>query len=732
MTSTDNLGPLALLVLVFCSGGAFAGIVIGHRRTRLGTRLALLGALAASVVTVVGALAFWQQPMPEGRSIVILMNNVPGAFPAIAVELYLDRLTVFFLLLTNLLAVAVTIYSFAWLEGAWKPHRIAGVYNVFLLAVITLLVINNVYLFLLALESVTLSFGYLVLYRHNRLVEKTVDKDEAGELGEAGLAYKVYLIFSHTGAIFSMTALLALALLAGKEGFDFDTLRHPDFRQSPQVGSVVFLLAVIGFGIKGGFVGAHPWVPMVHPYSPTTTHALTLGFVIKVVSFYMLIRICFQFLAPVQIWWGCLLLVLAGATALIGVFDAILSRDLKTALANHSVENIGIMLAGIGVALVMLASWQNRGVSALAVAQLGLVASFYHMLNHGVFKGLLYLCTGAIEHRFGTVNMERLGGLIAAMPWTAAAFVIGTIAISGFPPFNGFISEWLTLQALLNGIGPPALQIPIVAANGVAVIATDFGPFTLLLPLVIVTVLLALGLAFALTAFAFVKIAGETLLGAPRDPVIASTTAQIDAPWLMRGVLLILAVFCLLLGILPGLIVHPLSLLARDLLPRSQPIFGPGWTALTIRLPAPEARKMGVDMGMVMVLATIPLVLAFLISTRNRRASPRNVWIGGAIYLPEHMQITGSAFASLVWGRFGHRWVTETTFSEPSLPWRIALSASYYIPDHFRRLFAKLTTLLITSARRLSNSMQNGDIRWYLVYLFLAFLALLALSSAIE
>jgi hydrogenase-4 component B len=726
MTSSDRLDLLALLVLVFSSGGALAGIVIGHWRTRLGARLALLGALAASTVTVIGALAFWQQPMAEGLLIATLVTDVPGTFPPIVVELYLDRLTVFFLLLTNILAIAVTIYSFAWLEGAWKPHRIAGVYNVFLLAVITLLVINNVYLFLLALESVTLSFGYLVLYRHNRLVEESADKADARELAEASLATKVYWIFSHTGAIFSMTALLVLALLAGGDGFDFDSLRRLAFSQSHQVGSVVFLLAVTGFGIKGGFVGAHPWVPLVHPYSPTTTHALTLGFVIKVVSFYMLIRICFQFLAPAQVWWGCLLLVLAGATALIGVFDAILSRDLKTALANHSVENIGIMLAGVGVALVMLALGPNRSVSALAVAQLGLVASFYHMLNHGVFKGLLYLCTGAIEHRLGTVNMERLGGVIMTMPWTAAAFMIGTIAISGFPPFNGFISEWLTLQALLSGIRPSGQQI---SANGAAA-PTDFASTTLLVPLVLVAVLLALGLAFALTAFAFVKIAGETLLGAPRDPAIASPAVPNDAPWLMRGVFFALAALCLALGILPGLVVRPLSLLAQDLTSPHRDIFGPGWTALTIHLPGSNGRSMGVDPALVMLLAAVPLLLALLIAARNRRASPGNVWIGGATHRPEHMQITGSAFASLVWGRFGRRWASETASTEPGLPWRISLSAGYYIPDHFRRLFTRLTTLLVASARHLSNSIQSGDIRWYLVYLFLAFLALLALSSA--
>ncbi len=720
MVATHSLSVLALLVLALCLGGAFAGIVLGHVRTGLGTRLALLCALGASMVTVGGALAFWQQPMSAGLPIATLVTGAPGAFPPIIVELFIDRLAIFFLLVTNLLAIAVTIYSLAWLEGAWKPHRIAGVYNVFLLAVITLLVVNSVYLFLLALESVTLSFGYLVLYRHNRLVEKPTVETDAREMVDAGLAYKTYLIFSHTGAILSMAALLALALLAGKDGFDFDTLRASGFEQSSQMASLIFLLAVAGFGIKGGFVGAHPWVPMVHPYSPTTTHALTLGFVIKTVSFYMLIRVCFQFLAPIQMWWGWLLLIVAGATGLIGVFYALCSRDLKVALANHSVENIGIMLAGIGIALVMVASaFQRDGKTpalALAVAQVGLVASFYHMLNHGVFKGLLYLCTGAIEHRTGTVSMERLGGLITTMPWTATAFLVGAIAISGFPPFNGFISEWLTLQALLAGLDySPANIIPP------------------LLPLAIVATLLALGLAFALTAFAFVKIAGETVLGAPRDPTIAARASQGNGSWLMRGVALSLAICCLMLGIVPGLIIQPLALLAQDLLPPGQQVFEKGWTTITLQMPQPRDHVIGLNLGPVMLLAIGPLALAILLARRNRRASRTSVWTGGTIYQPERMQITGGAFSFLVWSRLGRRQTPDETFQsvqESNVPWRIVLSAGYYIPDHFRRFFAAGVAALLANAGRLGDRVQGGDIRWYLVYLFLAFLTMLALSGA--
>ena len=232
------------------------------------------------------------------------------------------------------------------------------------------------------------------------------------------------------------------------------------------------------------------------------------------VALYGMIRIFFQFFVAPPWWWGFTVLLIAAFTALIGVRNALYGRNLKDSLADHSVENIGIILASIGMALLFASYPKSTTIHSLT--GMALVAGLYHLLNHTVFKGLLYLCTGAIDHLTqGIVELKRLGGLIHCYPWTSACFLVGSVAIAGFPPFNGFISEWLTLQTMIAG------------AN---LLSRDW-----LLLTDIVLSMLFLTSAFALTAFAFVKIAGEVLLGKPRDEVIYSTFAKKDVPWKMRG-----------------------------------------------------------------------------------------------------------------------------------------------------------------------------------------------------
>ena len=308
-------------------------------------------------------------------------------------------------------------------------------------------------------------------------------------------AIKIYLISNHIGGVFVLSALLVLAIFHKPASFDMSL-----FRQIPDTGNsiadnLVFFLALIGFGIKAGIVPFHIWVAIAHPNLPTNVHAISVGIMIKV-ALYGMIRIFFQFFVAPPWWWGFTVLLIAAFTALIGVRNALYGRNLKDSLADHSVENIGIILASIGMALLFASYPKSTTIHSLT--GMALVAGLYHLLNHTVFKGLLYLCTGAIDHLTqGIVELKRLGGLIHCYPWTSACFLVGSVAIAGFPPFNGFISEWLTLQTMIAG------------AN---LLSRDW-----LLLTDIVLSMLFLTSAFALTAFAFVKIAGEVLLGKPRD-----------------------------------------------------------------------------------------------------------------------------------------------------------------------------------------------------------------------
>jgi hydrogenase-4 component B len=690
------------ITLLFAAGGA-AGLLLGQFHKRTGTRLALACALSGGLLAAYGAAGFWRHPMQQGEILFTLEFAIPGGFPLLSLDLFIDRLAAFFLVLTGLLSALVALYSFVWLEDKEEQHHIAGIYSLFVLFALSVVIVNDVYWFLLFLECLTLAFSYLTLYRHNTLLQDEVVGREKME--DAKRAFKVYLIFSHVGVIFVTAALILLALLA--HGLSFDTLRKMQGGVDSGFADTIFLLTLVGLGIKGGVAPAHTWVSIVHPKSPTTTHALTLGLIIKVSSFYMLIRVLFEFLPRAPWWWGWLLLLLAGLTALVGVFYAIVSRDLKTALSNHSVENIGIILAGIGLSL-LLSTDRSRSL----LAGLAMVAGLYHLLNHAIFKGLLYLCTGAIENRTGTVDMEQLGGLLSRFPWTSATFLVGAVSIAGFPPFNGFVSEWLTLQAIFAGL--------VSYANVGSLFIVVGGIFA---------ALLMLGTAFGLTALAFVKIVGETLLGAPRRQQVLDDEKKGDVPNLMRIPLVILALFCLLLGLVPGIVVNQLAQIAGDMLKLNQSLdFGSASSALALNLDTAGGGfyTAGLSMLPLFLLGAVPFGLAILVGARRRRTSDPP-WTCGTPYTPEAMQITGGAFAFLTWEWAGEKRAFAPTKSD-RIPWLFPLTETRYVREYFRRIIGVATDRLILVSERLGNWFQGGDIRQYLAYIFAVFILTLILS----
>lgn len=702
-----------IITLLFGTGGVL-GALFRPFDSRLRTRLSLSCALAGSLFAALGALVFWLygQPVVVGGGPSSWEMSLPFGMPPLGLRLFVDRLSAFFLLLTGALSAGVALYSFVWLSDKKEQHRIAGTYNLFVLFTLLLLMTGNVYFFVIFMECMTLAFSYLTLYRHNILVEKEGIAEE--EIAGAKRAFGVYLVSSHVSVIFVTAALVLLALHAGD--FGFDALRNHTPAERPVLADTVFLLALVGLGIKGGFAPSHPWVSIVHPKSPTTTHALTLGLVIKVSSFYMLIRIFFEFLLPARYWWGCVVLLVAGVTAVVGVFYAISSRDLKTALSNHSVENFGIILGGIGLALLL-----SSGESSSPLAGLAMVAGLYHLLNHTLFKGLLYLCTGAIENRCGTVELEKLGGLMRRFPWTSATFLVGSVAIAGFPPLNGFISEWLTLQVLFAG-----LDFSDAASGSYLVMVSIFAA------------ILMLGISFGLTALAFVKMAGETLLGAPRWPELPLLEKKGDVPWKMRGVLVLLALLCLLAGIFPGVVVSRLSLIAGEL-GLMEGAWYDGATVIRMEMQLPGERgsyAAGLSMLPLLALSVPPLLLAALIAARRGRATRGPVWNCGTPHLPDTMQITGGAFSFLTWewasGRYerGERDAGEGLQGGKILPWRLPVSETRYVSEYFRRTINAALDRLVSFSQWFGDNFQGGDIRRYLLYLFFAFVLVLVVSVA--
>lgn len=712
-----------VLVLSILYGlGFMAPIVLRGRRFAVETALCF-GLLGSGVATgVTGGIAFGMlAPLPSD---VIIRSPWVAAGPVreLRWEVQVDPLAAFFGLLIGAFAALVALYSFAALRGDHyrrQARHIASGFNLFVWSTLLVVFASHGFALLIALEVMTLAFGYLTLYKHVYYdVEGHPATDEQRK--NARLAPQIYLIVSHTSTAYLLVAVSLLALRARSLSFA-DWIAHG---HDPGVAFTwaVFLAALAGIGIRAGIVPAHFWVSLVHPASPTPTHALSLGIAIKV-AVYLMYRFFFQFLSPLPAW-GYIVLLLAALTALINVWYAIASHDLKTALAYHSIENIGIIVAPIGLAMIF---GTRTDESARWLVCLALTASFYHTLNHAVFKGLLYMATGAIDNlTAGVVELNRLGGLIKRYPWTSAAFLCGAFAIAGFPPLNGFVSEWLTLQALLRSMAESQ-------TGGLRV-----------LPLAVVGCLVLLVTAFALTAFCFYKLVGLALLGLPRTPPAErSHWQQGEAGRPMLAAMAVLALLCLLLGVLPGRVTPWLAGLAGELgydVSLAQPM----WDGLQVAVPnqlAPQDRPALPDQSSQHDRPALPMaalfsvaagLLALSLATRpGRRARrPALPWNCGALLDEATMRPTSASLSDLI-----RHMVTEPTRvaqeAHEYLPARFVLSESPIYPqtvyESFRQIYNHWIGWLLDRSKDLGEAIQGGDIRHYLGYIFIANIVALVL-----
>lgn len=706
----------------------------------------IVGSLLAFVLA--GAVSFSSGDPPEPLPLISLaFPHSPIRNLVLAVQI--DRLSAFFALIVSGFSALVAVYSFDALKAPHfqaHQHWIAAAFNAFVWSTLLVLFAADCLSLLVGLELMSLAFAYLALYKHLRFESEEAVESEPHERHNARLAPQVYLMASHTSTAFLLVAITILGLHAG--ALDFVTLKSEAVDLDTLTASAVFLLTLAGLGIRVGLVPAHVWVPLVHPNSPTPTHALSLGIAIKV-GVYLMFRFFLEFTVP-QPWWGYTLLLLAGVTALVNVWYAIASHDLKTALAYHSIENIGIMAAGLGLGLIFLAP---GGPDVPWIAGLALAASLYHVLNHALFKGLLSMATGSIENLTGGNGVEfaRLGGLIKRYRASSAAFIIGALAISGFPPLNGFISEWLTLQALFEGLG----------VGSSAVIA------------VIVCALILLALSFALTAFCFYKMVGLAFLGKPRLSTIerkrdgwknlkaenrkADHWWQGDSPPAMLAVMGFMALLCLLLGLLPGMILPWLATIINDLgVPAALPYDSATWSGLmSVRLLTIAPLEL---FPIIAVTALLALAGWHFVSRGPRRQAPQAAapWNCGTRFNPSTMQYTGAALSELV--RRLQR--GDSAPAPESLKRQVRPSGGAKAPaaededekerseqvildewmlmsdsegnrqqvhEVFRAVYNRVARWLYGGSERFGNAVQNGDIRAYLGYILAAQIGIMLL-----
>jgi len=415
-----------------------------------------------------------------------------------------DYLSLFFLFTILLISVPAAVYSTGYMMGEYGGKKKAVLWALlaaFVSSMALVVLTANAFVFLVAWELMSLLSYFLVVsdFKHEKSVK----------------AGTIYIVMTHIGTAFMTAAFLVMFRYSGS--FDFSALKEACSTMPPEIKNIVFLMLLAGFGTKAGLVPLHIWLPYAHPQAPSHISSIMSAVMIKT-AVYGMLRFVFMILGIGAIWWGNLVLVLALVSCLAGIMYALTENDLKRLLAYSSVENIGIIMLGVGASMVFM----KMGLPAVSL--LALCAGLFHLINHAVFKGLLFLCAGSIYKATGTRNIEHLGGLIKKMPVTAAAFLAGSIAISGLPPFNGFVSEWLTLQALFTGAVNTGGSYKIFLCVCAALLALTGG----------------------LAAACFVKAFGVTFLAVPRSR--AAERAG-EVPLSMKAPMVFLAAAAVLLGV---------------------------------------------------------------------------------------------------------------------------------------------------------------------------------------
>jgi formate hydrogenlyase subunit 3/multisubunit Na+/H+ antiporter MnhD subunit len=660
---TGILLALAAALLALVPTGVALGRSAAGRWLVYGGALVVCAAAAAfAAANLLGAAA--------GEDLVL-----PLGLPWIGARFHLDPLADVFLVVVDVGSAIASLYALGYGRHEPEPERVLPFYPAFLAGMNLVILAADAFGFLVAWEVMSLASWGLVSARHR-------------EAGNAHAGY-VYLVMASFGAL---SLLLAFGLLAGPQGaYAFDTMRaHPP---TAVVSAFVLGLALLGAGSKAGLVPLHVWLPLAHPAAPSQVSALMSGVMTKV-AVYAFIRIVLDLAGPPAWWWGLPVLALGAATAVMGVLQASMEQDLKRILAFSTVENIGVVFIGLGLALAFKAQYM-----ALAAA-LSMTAALLHVFNHSLFKSLLFFGAGAVQHATGERNIERMGGLIHRMPQTALVFLAGCLAISALPPLNGFVSEWLTFQAILLSprLDAWALKLMVPAVGAL------------------------MALAAALAAACFVRAFGIAFLGRPRS---AAAVAARETDRFSLTAMFILAGLCLAAGVLPGFVIDAIAPAAQAAVGgRLAPQMDQAW--LTI-VPIAESRS---SYNGALVLAFIAVsagLCAFAIhqfASRQARRAP--AWDCGTPDPSPITQYTAASFAQPIRRVFATSLLDAAERVDMPAPgeMRAARYMATIRDPIWDSLYAPIARWVGFAADRL-NRLQFLTIRVYLSLVFYALITLL-------
>jgi formate hydrogenlyase subunit 3/multisubunit Na+/H+ antiporter MnhD subunit len=661
--SKHDLSFLLMLVFGWVILG-IAGLVRPHRVGWIARILFPLGALIALGIAGLGTLALFSGHAPQ-------IFLLPLGLPNLPFHARLDTLSGFFLLLLGMAGAGISTFAAGYFrsgEGT-APGLLCLQYHVFLASMALVILADDAYFFMVAWETMALSSYFLVTAQHR-----------IPEIRRAGF---LYLLMAHIGAL---CILLSFGVLQGGRWlFTFDAMRGASLTSF--WASAAFLLALIGFGAKAGLVPLHIWLPEAHPAAPSPVSALMSGLMLKT-AVYGVLRITFDLLHIRYWWWGVLVLGVGLFSALFGAIFAAVQTDMKRLLAYSSIENIGLIFTGIGLAILFEACHLPL------FAALALTAALIHSLNHSLFKSLLFLATGSVLHATHQRSLGKLGGLIRRMPWVAALALIGTLAIAGLPPLNGFVSEWLLLQSFLFTPQIPHAFLNMLIPLGAAVLA----------------------LTAALAAYVMVKFYGVIFLGQHREPSLVHAH---DADWLERMGLAWLSLGCIAIGVLPQLALRAAGAVTQTLLGQTVNLASPFWWIAPITSRQSSYSGLILLAGIIGVVGITFVVVRILAHGRMRRAVP---WDCGYPWQTSRMQDTAEGFGQPIRHIFGPFFDMER---ELPFPTDAAPRYRIHIED---RMWKALYLPIARGVQQLADwigQLQGGRLSTYLLYSFLTLIVLL-------
>lgn len=649
--------------------GAIISLFLGSRHKTINyvsNSIAILAASQGIIFSLLKLILFKDS---------VLSMNIDTNIPNISINIYIDNLSAFFILLISVLTLLISIYSYGY-NTHYIGYRNVGLlgflYNLLIVSMVMVVTSGHMFFFLVVWEIMSLTSYFLVIF-----------ESESNENQRAGI---IYVIMTHVGTAFIIAAFVLLYKYSGTAVISqIDGSKIPD-----SLKSIIFIFTLIGFGTKAGIIPLHVWLPVAYPAAPSNISAIMSGAMSKT-AVYGIVRIILGVLGGQFLWWGTVILILGAISTFIGIAYALMEANIKRLLAYSSIENMGIIFIGLGISIIS----QSYGKPGIAV--FALTAALLHVFNHSIFKGLLFMGAGSIHYATGTKDMEKLGGLIKKMPFTSVFFLIGSMAISALPPLNGFVSEWLTYQSLF---------VNIIESNSA-------------IKLVLILTAAILAIAGAMAAFSFIKAFGISFLAMPRTN--HATNAR-EVPKTMLSAMGILSAICLLAGILPIFVIRIIDNINVQLFKTSVLSDVCGFSTF-VAYPI-EVRNNAISPISILMLSILfASLIYYFVQILRSKTSKRyyGTWDCGYVNLTPKMQYSATGFSKplriIFRGMFKpHR---ELKVEESSSPYFLR-SAKYIVTTQTfieRYLYKPVIRRTINFSRRTRLIIQTGSIHTYLIYI---------------